>query len=275
MNPVSDTAFYTCGIRAQDARSAKPVCNDTYAQRFMNARGMEVFAEFSGDRMGSNAHVARHCMIDHFLRERIAAEPDTHVVMIGAGFDSRAYRIAGGRWYEIDEPGIIEYKKERLPASTCQNDLSRIAIDFAAEPLIDKLPRLDADAKVVIVIEGVFFYLTEAQIGETLNALRTAYPGHVLIADLMTRHVIESRYRKNHNKLQKMNAPFKFLADDPGLIFNQAGYRVRATASIITKALELMWGRIFAFLFARLMPKMANGYAIYVFETHTEQAKAL
>ena len=44
MNPVSDTAFYTCGIRAQDAASAAPACNDQYAGRFMNARGHEVFA---------------------------------------------------------------------------------------------------------------------------------------------------------------------------------------------------------------------------------------
>ncbi len=267
MNPVSDTAFYTCGIRAQDAESAHPVCNDTYARRFMNAHGMEVFAAFSGDRMGSKAHVARHCMIDESVRARIAADPRTCVVTIGAGFDSRAYRTDGGRWFELDEPAIVEYKNARLAAVDCPNDLTRIAIDFGAERLGDKLPRLDPEASVVVVIEGVFFYLTEAQIGETLNALRTAYPNHVLICDLMTRHLIESRYRRNHKKLEKMNAPFRFLSDDPCATFTQAGYRVSAKSSIIARAFELMWGRWIAALLARLMPGVAHGYTVFAFET--------
>src|ERR1700757_3159736 len=100
MNPVSDTAFYTCGIRAADAASHSPVCNDKYAQRFMNARGMEVFAEFSGDRMGSKAHVARHTLINQSVFASVSADADTTVITIGAGFDSRAYRTRGGRWFE-------------------------------------------------------------------------------------------------------------------------------------------------------------------------------
>ncbi len=265
-NPVSDTAFYTCGIRAQDAESAHPVCNDQYARRFMNARGAEVFSMFSGDRMGSNAHLARHSMIDALLRARLAAAPDTCVVTIGAGFDSRPYRIQGGAWIELDEPGIIEYKNQRLAVTDCANGLSRISVDFGRDRLYEKLPQLVPASKVVVVIEGVFFYLAEEQIHETLKALQQAYPGHELICDLMTRRLIESRYRKNHKKLQQMNAPFKFLADAPASTFTQAGYRLGSEASILTRTFELMWNKGIAALFGWIMPKMAKGYALYTFE---------
>ena len=266
MNPVSDTAFYTCGIRAQDAASTSPICNDIHAQRFMNARGNEVFAQFSGDRIGSNAHLARHTLIDQSVFANVTANPDTTVITIGAGFDSRAYRTQGGRWFEIDEPQIVDYKNARLAATDCPNGLTRIAIDFGTERLSDKLPVLASNAHVVVVIEGVFFYLTEQQIDETLTALRAAYPRHLLICDLMTRKLIESRYRRNNKKLQQMNAPFKFLSDQPDLTFTQAGYRVQAQASIMKRAFELMWGRRIAALVARIMPKTVHAYTVYTFE---------
>lgn len=266
MNPVSDTAFYTCGIREQDAKSAKPVCNDRYAARFMNARGAEVYSMFSGDKMGSNAHLARHSMIDELVRAQVAADPDTCVVTIGAGFDSRPYRIKGGAWIELDEPGIVEYKNERLAAADCKNALRRISIDFSRESLHDKLPRLVPASKLVVVIEGVFFYLTEEQINATLDALQHAYPGHVLICDLMTRHVIESRYRKNHQKLQQMNAPFKFLADAPWETFTRTGYRLGSEASILKRTFELTWNKRLASILGWFMPKVVNGYKIFTFE---------
>ena len=32
MNPISNPAFYCCGIRMRDASQKRPVCGDTYAR---------------------------------------------------------------------------------------------------------------------------------------------------------------------------------------------------------------------------------------------------
>src|SRR5206468_3586791 len=131
-------------------------------------------------------------------------------------------------------------------------------------------PRLVPASKVVVVIEGVFFYLTEEQIGATLDALQRAYPGHVLICDLMTRHLIESRYRKGEKKLQQLNAPFKFLADAPWETFTRAGYRLVSEAPIIKRTFELRWNKLLASIVGWIMPKSANGYQIFTFEAPAE-----
>ena len=60
-------------------------------------------------------------------------------MIIGAGFDSRAYRLKGGTWIELDEPQVIAYKNDRLSASNCENELNRIPIDFSSESLEEKL----------------------------------------------------------------------------------------------------------------------------------------
>jgi methyltransferase (TIGR00027 family) len=265
LNPVSDTAFYTCGIRTQDAESAHPVLNDKFAPAFMNERGKEVFAAFKNDKIGNTAHLARHGTIDQLVRARVQADPDTHVIMVGAGFDSRAYRIQGGRWFELDEPAVIAYKNERLAIADCPNSLTRIAVDFSAGQLGNLLPRVAEDAKVVVVIEGVFFYLSEMEIDATLYALRAAYPRHVLICDLMTRQFIEKRNKKINKNLQQLNAPFKFFSDSPSSVFVRTGYRIASETSIITRTLELMMGRIGS-LIAWLKPKTVSGYMLYTFE---------
>ena len=107
-NPISDTAFWCCGLRARDAETADPLCGDTFAKSFMDERGIRILNSFS-DEKGPNALcVARHRIIDDVLRERLAADPGLLVVVIGAGFDTRAFRLNGGVWLELDEPQVFD-----------------------------------------------------------------------------------------------------------------------------------------------------------------------
>src|SRR5262245_51752481 len=117
MKPVSKTAFYCCGVRMQDAERPNPVCGDVHARTFMNDEGLRMFEAFKNETNPNASNVARHRIIDDLLRRAILASPNLQVVIIGAGFDSRAYRIRGGTWIELDEPQVIQYKDERLAAS--------------------------------------------------------------------------------------------------------------------------------------------------------------
>ena len=163
MNPVSNTAFFTCGARAEDADKPRPICNDIYAERFLEEDGLAIYRQFKKESRPASSIVARHRLIDDLLRERLDQNKDTAVVIIGAGFDSRAFRLKGGRWIEIDEPQVVERKNRILPAADSRNPLRRIAIDFASEALADKLPPFSADTPVVVVMEGIFIYLDGAQ----------------------------------------------------------------------------------------------------------------
>lgn len=37
MNPISETAYYCCGVRMHDAQMPNSLCNDHFAQRFMES----------------------------------------------------------------------------------------------------------------------------------------------------------------------------------------------------------------------------------------------
>jgi len=266
MKPISKTAFYCCGVRMQDAEREKPVCGDTYAKAFMNEQGLEILEAFKDETRPNMSNVGRHRIIDDLLRQELLANPNLTVVIIGAGFDTRAFRLHSGTWVELDEPQVITYKEERLPAATSDNELQRIAIDFATESLEQKLAPFSGRSPVAVVIEGVLMYLEEAAIDQSLQTLRRLFPQHRLICDLMNRDFFESSASTIHEKLSGMGATFKFLTDNPEEVFEKNGYRQLEKIPIIEKAVLLEAGEIPPEVWQTVQPTLPQGYSIYVFE---------
>ena len=268
MKPISKTAFYCCGVRMRDAERDKPVCGDVYAKVFMNEDGLRILETFKDETGPNSSNVARHRIIDDLLRQELAAHPDLRVVIIGAGFDTRAYRLKRGTWIELDEPQVMAYKNERLPVSDCQNELERIAIDFSTDSLEDKLsPFAGRSGPVVVVVEGVFMYLEQQAIEQLLQTLRRLFPKHKLICDLMTRKFFEKYGRTIHEKLTGMGATFKFTADNPKEIFISNGYARVDQISMVQKSTEFEGRKVPKIVFKTFLRTLASGYAIYVFET--------
>jgi methyltransferase (TIGR00027 family) len=265
MNPVSNTAFYCCGIRMLDAESPHPICNDHFAKLFMNEHGMEIFNRFGGERGPNVSNVARARYIDDLLRARLAANPNLQVVLIGCGFDSRAFRLTGGAWLELDEPPLIAYKEERLPAAQAPNRLRRVAIDFERESLGEKLQSLTGTAPTVFVIEGVAMYLTADALRATLEVLRASFPSHEVIADLATRSFINTYGAKIKCIIAQLGAEM-IPGDEPALPFERTGYRQMSSREIAGLAFHyrsLGWLTPVLRLF---FPGLFSGYTVRVFE---------
>jgi len=264
MNPISNTAFYCCGIRMLDASRPRPICCDTYARQFMDERGMGIFRGFGGESGPNASNVARHRYIDDFLRQQLARTPQLQIALIGCGFDSRAFRLAGGAWFELDEPQLIAYKEERLPAARSPNPLQRIAIDFAADSLQDKLQPLSPRAPTVFVIEGVTMYLPPESLRVTLEVLKSRFPGHRVIADLMTRSFVE-RYGRNVKRIIGQLGARMIPSEAPSLPFEQAGYRELSRAPIVGMIFRYRSMGFMNPLIRLLMPGGYPGYTIRVF----------
>ncbi|MFZ6747350.1 class I SAM-dependent methyltransferase [Undibacterium sp. Ren11W] len=266
MNPISDTAFYTCAIRAQDAQEAQPLCGDDFAHLFMTRHGKAIFDSMKADTRPYQSIAVRHRMIDNFLRMRLAQQPKTKVILIGAGFDARAFRLSDGVWFELDEPQLIKHKNHCLPEISCPNPLRRIAIDFSEQTLASKLPLNADEVPVIVVMEGVFGYLDEDQITQTLQTLIKAYPRHSLICDLMTKYFILTQGKELTDCIEKLGAKFRFFADDPTDIFKRAGYRHVYGNSILSETLEVSQQDFSLFVLKNFFSYIMRGYSMNLFE---------
>jgi methyltransferase (TIGR00027 family) len=137
---------------------------------------------------GVSLHIAfRTRAIDDAV-EAAASRGAEQLVIVGAGLDSRAWRIAAlrdVRVYEVDHPATQIYKRARVAAfAVLAKVVQYIAADLERVPLGDSLAAAghDPTRKSVFLWEGVTMYLTRAAIETTLAtiAARSA-PGSGLV----------------------------------------------------------------------------------------------
>jgi methyltransferase (TIGR00027 family) len=266
LDPIAKTAYYCCGVRAADAEQVKPICGDHLARRFMNDEARAVFARFTRFTYPNASNAARHRTIDDWLRERLRATPDLRVVLLGAGFDTRAFRLGGGRWVELDQPEVIAVKEAELPEKQAPNPLRRIAINFAVDSLADKLKPFAGENPVAVVLEGVSMYLGQSELRQTLEVLRRTLPGHLLICDLMTARFVRRYSAGVRREIEALGGHFAELVDDPARLFTEAGYRELVQVSIIGQARKLGAAPIPGWLFNSLLRGLRDGYRAYIFQ---------
>jgi methyltransferase (TIGR00027 family) len=144
------------------------------------------------------------------------------VVIVGAGLDSRAWRLpslAGAVVFSLDHPASAADAQRRqasLPAPVA--DLRRVAVDLAREPLAAALRAAghEADRPTVAVWEGVIPYLTPGAVGGTVSGLaEISAPGSVLVAQYQDRWWAATFARRLGGLLARMSGVVSPLADEP------------------------------------------------------------
>jgi len=265
VKPISSLAFYCCGVRMQDAASAHPVCGDRYAHLFMCDYGVDIYEQFREEENCNASMLVRHRIIDELLQEQLQKCPESCIVTIGAGFDSRPYRLTGGNWFELDEPQVVVWKNERLPAADCRNPLQRIAIDFSSDALADKLAVIAPAGPVILVVEGVFIYLSEEEILQSLGAFQQRFPDHRIVCDLVSRDMVAHYGHSLQEKIQALGTRFQAV-ERPETVFTLHGYCMREGISIIERAVDFGINKIPKLMLPFVFSGDVMGNAVYVFE---------
>jgi methyltransferase (TIGR00027 family) len=267
---IKPMAFYCCGIRTEDARSARPLYGDIYAEDFMTSQGWAILSRFHGhgDDRTKSVNVVRSRIFQDEIARRLKADKDLQIVNIGAGFDSRPFRLAGGRWLDIDEPALIAHKNACVPPETCANPLRRIPVDFAKGELPAALRQCDPGANTLVVIEGVLMYLDKARVNELIQQLQEAFPVHTLMCELLDRTFVK-RYMNKSTREQTvaLGSPFKLLEDRPEQLFLGFGYkRCGEPISVVGRTRDFKAIAIPGFLFRTALRSMRDGYRVHTFE---------
>ncbi len=232
----------------------------------MDAEARAAFEPFAGLKEANVSNAMRHRIIDDALRDRLRYRADQRVLLLGAGFDTRAFRHMGGRWLELDQPAVIALKEQKLPAAQSPNPLQRVPIDFATEHLADKIAPWAGESEVVVVMEGVSMYLHPAQWQQTAQTLRQLLPGHLLMCDLIDAIFIRRYSRKLRQAIRDLGGDFAPALDDPAEMVATLGYRQRAVWSIVGSAVEVGALPVPRWLLNSLLRTLRDGYRVYAFD---------
>jgi methyltransferase (TIGR00027 family) len=122
------------------------------------------------------------------------------VVILGAGLDTRPYRLAGMervKVFEVDLPSVQEDKKKKLQKhlGRLPEQVTFVPIDFDTQSLEAVLTRtaFDPSRPAVFVWEGVTQYLSQEAVRRTLAFVGTSAPGSILVFTYVLKSIIERR----------------------------------------------------------------------------------
>jgi methyltransferase (TIGR00027 family) len=162
--------------------------------------------------LGAMGTVVMMIIRTRFIEERLEhaiRDGASQVVILGAGFDTRAYRLTellkAARVFEVDQPSTQEYKKRRIRETGIEvpPNLTYVPVDFRYDKLGDVLTAAgyDSSRRTFFIWEGVTMYLPEAAVEETLRWVAAQAPGSTIIFDFVGAMVIEFMTKVDLNML--------------------------------------------------------------------------
>jgi methyltransferase (TIGR00027 family) len=141
--------------------------------------------------------IARTRLIDNYVAAAVA-NGIQQIVLLGAGFDSRAYRIAGAeraRFFEVDHPNTSRVKKAHITRAlgALPHYVKYVTVDFQRDRLPESLRGAGFNPleRSLFVWEGVSNYLTEDAVRSTLSYIGSLSQGTALAFTYVDRAVLD------------------------------------------------------------------------------------
>jgi methyltransferase (TIGR00027 family) len=244
------TAFQRATERTLPPRQR--IVDDPWAEHFLRPATRAALAAYAGSGVAKRADellglthfvVTRHRYIDDRLRDALAAGIE-QVVVLGAGYDARAFRFAdllGARpVFELDHPAT-QARKERVLSQIAPRhpppavDVRRIPIDFERASIAKRLrsARFDRARRSFFVWEGVSMYLTRDAVKRTLATIAELSPAGCEIAFdawflLDDPDLRSSWHRFSANLLSLLGEPvtFSLHPEDAGAFLVRQGFEL-------------------------------------------------
>jgi methyltransferase (TIGR00027 family) len=190
---VGLTALLVAAARAIETHRHDRLAQDTYAEHFVRAAPacadwpVRIEQVPDGDANPLWGRFARYFglrtrVLDDFLLRSVRTGP-RQVVLLGAGLDTRAFRLdwpSGCVVFEIDRAGVLDFKRQVLTdlSATSRTERVPVAADLRAD-WVGSLTGVGFDpaAPSVWLAEGLLFYLpgpAETYLLDMVDRLTTA-----------------------------------------------------------------------------------------------------
>lgn len=187
--------------------------------------------------------IVRTKVIDDALADADASQ----CVLLGAGYDTRAYRLpalVSKRVFEVDHPLTQEAKRRVVARLDVPRDhVTYVPVDFEKDDLTEELAKagFDRTRPTVFVWEGVTNYLTPEAIDGTLGVIHDlGHTGGILIVTYVDARALADpspfpEARRWVRAVAKAGEPWTFglHPDEVGTFFADRGFRLRTDVSTL------------------------------------------
>lgn len=239
---VADTAFMVAMYRALESERPDALFHDPLAGLLAGEEGRRIVAGMHNRFPLTWTVPVRTVIVDDFIRSAVAKGTDV-ILNLGAGLDTRPYRMelaAPVSFVEVDQPGVLALKDERLAGETPRNPLERVPLDLRDG---DARRRLFAHVgesarRVLVLTEGVIPYLSETDVATLADDLASSATFRSWIVDYLSAQAMRLRQRSVHARRMR-NAPFLFDPADWLGFFGEHGWEVGEMRYLAPEAMRL------------------------------------
>lgn len=234
--PGSKTAMGV--LLARFFESQKPederICYDPYAVYFINPEILEWGthhpdeARIMQDQLDrffpgrNNSIVARVRFFDDFVKKSID-EGIEQLVILGAGYDSRAYRIEGLKkikTFEVDHPTTQNIKMEKIKMilGSLPGHVVYVPCNLETEDFGQRLTDMGYNwhVKTLFLMEGLLMYLQPKAVDEILSFIvKNSGKNSSILFDYFPQSAVDGSSklesgRNIRNQVSQLGEPFKF-----------------------------------------------------------------
>lgn len=200
LTEVSETALITLRSRVIESQKANPLLHDPVGEELYNE-----IAETLSDALRKRvlerkisplltSHIAlRARKFDVLCKEFLKEHPDGLIVSLGAGFDTRFWRLGGKdlKYMELDLPTVIQSKQQLLGEQITYVMMEDSVLD---EGWIEVVRKRQSE-HVLFLAEGLFMYLPKEQVVQTLIRMAETFKDSRIVME-----VIAEKYTRGFRK---------------------------------------------------------------------------
>lgn len=257
-NTLFEAPMRIAAFRARESARTDAAFKDPYAAILAGADGITQIERIPGKEITAFSITLRTVAIDRLVQIAVSEGVNT-VINLGAGFDTRPYRLnlpALLHWIEVGLPEVIAYKEGALQAHKPVCQLTRLTADISndkeREDLFASLGQKTRNA--LVITEGLIPFLTTDDVSKLSRSILNIPSFRYWIQDYR-----RGSLPKNNNAAA--NQSLNFSVANPLYFFKQHGWRVQENILMTDEANRIDRRIPFVFpwsLLAYLAPKRSK-----------------
>lgn len=204
LDGVAETLLIPLWARAVETMRPHPIIIDDLAVKMRGDIDYD-FSKFAHSWKSQVGVSIRTMLLDRATGSFLAAHPEAVIVNIGAGLDTRFFRLQNSRihWYDLDLPETIRLRERFFQEFPNYRMIAQSVFDFSWLDEVDAANRF-----VLIIAEGIMMYFTESEVRTLMDRLVTAFPGAEMLLEMMTPFL--AKMSRRHDTVSQTKAVFKW-----------------------------------------------------------------
>lgn len=167
------------------------------------------------------ASASRSANMDRYIENFLKRKPEGVIVQLGCGLETAFSRNDNDKtkWYDVDLPEVIEYRKTLLPEAEREK---YIAADAFSDGWLVQIHEEIGAAPILVTASGLFYYFEESKVLALLKML-LSYGDIEIVFDTVNKRGMSMMRKKWMKKVGHEDAKMFFYVDSAATLASKVG----------------------------------------------------